>query len=226
MSWDRVFNKSESKFGVVEKKLYLTGIEYSIIFGRNLQNEKISASVNPGCFMDADAFKDGKSKIFAGRVNNINNNNNYDYNEDKNHNNGKFDIERFREIDFNDSNNFRIEVDLGKQIVFVYYKDALIKEMVCSGGTASSPTPIGDFFTTQKIYYQWVPKFGVGAYYWIRFYKDYLFHSVPFDEDGKMIEEEYQKLGTPASHGCIRLKLEEAKWLYERLPLGVRVIIS
>jgi len=40
-----------------------------------------------------------------------------------------------------------------------------------------------------------------------------------------MIIEEYEKLGSPASHGCIRLKLEEAKWLYEKLPSGVKVII-
>ena len=109
--------------------------------------------------------------------------------------------------------------------MLVYYKDALIKEMVCSGGEESSPTPIGEFTTFQKVLYQWVPKFNVGAYYWTRFYKDYLFHSVPFDKDGKMIEEEYKKLGSPASHGCIRLRLEEAKWMYENLPLGVKVLI-
>lgn len=65
----------------------------------------------------------------------------------------------------------------------------------------------------------------MGAYYWIRFYKKYLFHSVPFDENKEMIMEEYEKLGRPASHGCIRLKLDEAKWLYEKLPLGVTVLI-
>jgi lipoprotein-anchoring transpeptidase ErfK/SrfK len=52
-----------------------------------------------------------------------------------------------------------------------------------------------------------------------------LIHSVPFDENGEMIVEEFEKLGNPASHGCIRLRLEEAKWLYETLPLGVKVVI-
>jgi lipoprotein-anchoring transpeptidase ErfK/SrfK len=40
-----------------------------------------------------------------------------------------------------------------------------------------------------------------------------------------MMLEEYKKLGNPASHGCIRLDLKDAKWLYEKLPLGVRVSI-
>ncbi|MBL7123819.1 MAG: L,D-transpeptidase [Actinobacteria bacterium] len=128
-------------------------------------------------------------------------------------------------IDFSNSDDFRIEVDLTKQRVFVYYKDNLIKEMICSGGADQSPTPQGEFETSDKIKYSWVERFDVGAFYWTRFYKKYLFHSVPFDKNREMIIEEYEKLGSPASHGCIRLKLEEAKWLYEKLPSGVRVII-
>jgi lipoprotein-anchoring transpeptidase ErfK/SrfK len=129
------------------------------------------------------------------------------------------------DIDFSNSDDFRIEVDLGKQKVFVYCKEKIIREMICSGGTDSSPTPIGEFVTSQKIEYDWVNRFDMGAYYWVRFYKTYLFHSIPFDKDGNMMMEEYEKLGSPVSHGCIRLELEEAKWLYEKLPLGVKVLI-
>ncbi len=129
------------------------------------------------------------------------------------------------EIDFTNKDYFRIEVNLSLQKVFIFYKDNVIKEMICSGGIEEKPTPPGEFTTTQKSYYFWNDKYKMGAYYWVRFYSDYLFHSVPYDEDGQMIQEEYDKLGTPASHGCIRLKLEEAKWLYEMLPLGAKVRI-
>lgn len=128
-------------------------------------------------------------------------------------------------IDFGNSDNFKIEVDIKKQRVFVYYKGEIIREMICSTGTDSSPTPTGEFTTSQKIEYDWVDRFDMGAYYWIRFYKSYLFHSIPFDKDGNMKVEELEKLGWPASHGCVRLELEEAKWLYEKLPLGVKVWI-
>ena len=128
-------------------------------------------------------------------------------------------------IDFTNSDDFRIEVDLTKQMVLVYYKDNLIKEMICSGGAEETPTPPGEFETSDKIKYSWVERFNVGAFYWTRFYKNYLFHSVPYDEKKEMIIEEYEKLGSPVSHGCIRLKLEEAKWLYDKLPSGVKVII-
>ena len=130
-----------------------------------------------------------------------------------------------QDIDFNNGDDFRIEVDLTKQKVFVYYKDNIIREMICSGGAGES-TPLGEFETTKKIEYSWVDRFNMGAFYWIRFYKKYFFHSVPFDKNGEMIIEEYEKLGSPVSHGCIRLKLEEAKWLYDKLPSGVKVIIN
>ena len=129
------------------------------------------------------------------------------------------------EIDYSSSDNFRIDVDLSAQKVFVFYKDNLIKTMICSGGTAEKPTPIGTYYTNQKIESAWVAKYNMNARFWVRFYNDYLFHSVPYDKEWNLLQEEYEKLGIPASHGCIRLALEDAKWLYEMLPLGVKVVI-
>ena len=122
--------------------------------------------------------------------------------------------------------NYFIEVSLSEQKVRVFYKNALLREMICSTGAPSTPTPIGTFKTSDKIKYAWLPKFNVGAYYFVRFYGSYLFHSTPFDKEGNMIEEEKQKLGTPVSHGCIRLDLNEEKWLYETVPSGVTVKIN
>jgi len=163
---------------------------------------------------DEDTFKEeaGEEQGSAGGEETVSENDNPGQNEDQN-------------IDFSNSDDFRIEVDLTKQKVFVYYKDNMIREMICSGGAEETPTPQGEFETSDKIKYSWVERFDVGAFYWTRFYKKYLFHSVPYDENKEMIIEEYEKLGSPVSHGCIRLKLEEAKWLYEKLPSGVKVII-
>ena len=136
-----------------------------------------------------------------------------------------YDEINYEDIDFNHSESFKINVSLSSQVVRIYYKDYLIKEMICSGGAEETPTPKGEFVTSQKIEYAWVERFNMGAFYWIRFYGSYLFHSVPFDKDGNMMEEEFEKLGIPASHGCIRLSLRDAKWLYYNLPLGVKVSI-
>ena len=36
----------------------------------------------------------------------------------------------------------------------------------------------------------------------------------------------YRKLGTPASHGCIRLAVKNAKWLWENITDGTTVVIQ
>jgi len=129
------------------------------------------------------------------------------------------------DIDFGDVENIKVEVDLESQRVIIFYRDRVIREMTCSGGKPESPTPTGEFTTLQKIEYAWVDRFDMGAYYWVRFFEDYLFHSIPFNENGEMMTEEFDKLGEPASHGCIRLSLDDAKWFYETIPLGVAVLI-
>lgn len=45
-------------------------------------------------------------------------------------------------------------------------------------------------------------------------------------EDKKVIEKEAKHLGTKASHGCIRLTIPDAKWIYENIPEKTKVVIS
>ena len=52
-----------------------------------------------------------------------------------------------------------------------------------------------------------------------------LFHSVPYwSKDQNNIEwEEYEKLGTAASSGCVRLSTIDAKWIYDHCFTGTQV---
>ena len=56
------------------------------------------------------------------------------------------------------------------------------------------------------------------------------FHSVatesPTDPWHAVPVGEYNKLGQPASHGCIRLCVRDAKWIYDHCPIGTTVIIG
>ncbi|MDZ7838885.1 MAG: hypothetical protein U5N58_13635 [Actinomycetota bacterium] len=87
--------------------------------------------------------------------------------------------EQTQDIDYSNSDLFTIDVNLDQQQVDVYYQDQLLRSMLCSGGTAEDPTPTGTFWTNEKIYYSWLPKYEVGAYYYIRFYGAYLFIAYP-----------------------------------------------
>ncbi len=55
-----------------------------------------------------------------------------------------------------------------------------------------------------------------------------LFHSVPYYTNGdnnSLESEEYNKLGSYASLGCIRMAVVDAKWIMENCPFGTTVVI-
>lgn len=120
-----------------------------------------------------------------------------------------------------------VEVSLKKNTheVYIYTGETLNKKMPCSGGTEDEPTVMGVFYLQNRGEWFYSERFNEGALYWVRFYDQYLFHSVPVDKNFNTIEEEEEKIGGPASHGCIRLLKDDAKWFYENIPDQTLVII-
>lgn len=121
-----------------------------------------------------------------------------------------------------------VEVNLRRlQKVVVYRGARTIRTMLVSGGLPGSEneTPLGYFTIKDRGHSFWSEKYKEGALYWVRIKGDYLFHSIPRDAQGKIIEEEHRKLGIPASHGCIRMKDDDARWFYENVPEGTMVVI-
>lgn len=119
-----------------------------------------------------------------------------------------------------------VVVDLSEQLVYVYKDGILEKEMICSTGEKNSETPTGKYFIGLRGKSFYSKKYGQGGYNWVRFNYNYLFHSVPFDSKGKIIPEEELKLGTTASHGCVRLPVDDSKWFYNTIPSGTMLIIQ
>lgn len=75
--------------------------------------------------------------------------------------------------------------------------------------------------------------------FWTLFYNSYsqwtmqihgniLFHTVPYTSYGNktaLSVTEYNKLGTAASHGCVRMPCDGMKWIYDHCPSGTTVTI-
>lgn len=100
-----------------------------------------------------------------------------------------------------------------------------VKAMVCSVGL-DDETPLGVFQTSDK--YTWHALYGdVYGQYAYRIHNAIMFHSVPYYTTNKndLESEEYNKLGEPASLGCVRLAVIDAKWLVENCPAGTTVEI-
>ena len=131
------------------------------------------------------------------------------------------------------SAKYFIVVYKGSQSVVVYGKDKnddytkSVKVFTCSTGKKSSPTRTGKYRIRAK--YRWRRLVGnVYGQFNSSIGNDYLFHSVPYYErDASTLEnEEYDKLGTPASKGCIRMCVRDCKWIYDNCAIGtdVRVV--
>lgn len=120
-----------------------------------------------------------------------------------------------------------IEVSVTEQIVRIFQDGSLQKEWIASTGTPEKPTPLGVFNIQNRGEWFFSSKYGQGAKWWVSF-KDwgvYLFHTVPMNQEQEIIVEEAEKLGSPASHGCVRLEVDHAKWIYDNIPQGTPVYI-
>ena len=130
-------------------------------------------------------------------------------------------------IDYS-SLKYYIKVNIKSQNVMIYAMDennnynVLIKSMICSTGKDTPQN--GVFYTTDK--YEWRELCGkVYGQYATRITGPILFHSVPYQNKSKDSLEywEYDKLGEPASLGCVRLTVEDAKWIYDYCKSGTAV---
>ncbi len=125
--------------------------------------------------------------------------------------------------------DYSIDVNLAYCTVTVYENNTdgsrtPINVMACSCGREGCETPTGTFYTSDKYEWGWMAD-GSVAQYVTRFNGDILFHSVPSWEPapGNIEIGEYNKLGGPASLGCIRLCVADASWIYRNMPWGTEV---
>jgi len=132
--------------------------------------------------------------------------------------------------------SYYVGVDLTNQIVTVYSTadDTIVRQMLCSAGRDAT-TPTGTFTMPR-----YMPSSRLDRKEWVYYYKfhcyvqyptrirgDILFHSLPYlSKSHEYIQQSaYRTFGKPTSHGCIRLRWQDAKFICENCPPGTKVII-
>ena len=120
-----------------------------------------------------------------------------------------------------------IKVNYQRNVATVYEKKngewKPIKAMLTSCGTN---TPKKGTYKTLKKYrwhYLMGPSYGQ---YCTRIVRSILFHSVWYYENKNKQSQsvkQFNKLGTTASHGCVRLSTIDAKWVYDNCKLATKV---
>jgi lipoprotein-anchoring transpeptidase ErfK/SrfK len=109
-----------------------------------------------------------------------------------------------------------IDVDLTNQRVYAYEGDTIVNSFIVSTGTARTPTVTGKF----KVYIRLRSGNMRGPGYFLPdvpyimyFHKSYGLHGTYW----------HHNFGTPMSHGCVNLSIEDAAWLYDWSSLGTVV---
>ena len=132
-------------------------------------------------------------------------------------------------------NEYYIKVNRLQNVVMVYAKDSkgeytnLAKTFVASTGKVGSETPLG-IYTVSDRYEALYLVGNVWGRYAVRISGPYFFHSVPYFTKGNPTWDnleylEYNKLGEGASAGCVRLSLNDIKWIYYNIRAGTKVEI-
>lgn len=121
--------------------------------------------------------------------------------------------------------NYLIVTDLQNKYTYIFNKDngtwKQLYKWICTVGKPSTPTITGTFYISGR-----KPSFGTYEYsvkYATRIKDGYYYHSIIYDSTGSYIID--PRLGEAISHGCIRLEIDNAKWIYENIPDATTVII-
>lgn len=121
--------------------------------------------------------------------------------------------------------HYLVIVDKATQHMMIYKDGKCIKDLLCSTGrpTSKTETPVGTFLLGDRK--SKFTSYGETAYYAYRFNKGYYIHSVT-STPGKGFSVSEANLGKKASHGCVRIAYNEAKWVYNNLPKGTMVVVK
>ena len=132
---------------------------------------------------------------------------------------------------------YSFEVDVVNQVVKVWKYNAdkgdytiLDRCFLCATGTKKYPSPLGTFtLTGRKAAYCRFPTWGGGeARWWTRISDEIAFHSVLYSDASDPMTlrvSSFTGLGKRGSHGCIRLTVADAKWIYDHAKEGMKVVI-
>lgn len=120
-----------------------------------------------------------------------------------------------------------ITTDLENKLTYIFEKNNsgtwnLLYKWSCTVGKPSTPTIKGTFYVSGR-----KPYFGSDTYrvkYATRIRGSYYYHSILFNSAGTEIIDD--RLGMALSHGCIRLDVKNAQWIYDNVLDKTTIIIN
>jgi lipoprotein-anchoring transpeptidase ErfK/SrfK len=115
-----------------------------------------------------------------------------------------------------------IEVSIAKQRLTLWHDGVIEMRLVISTGMKGYETPTGHYRIRAKVREGFSKKWGVVMPWAMQWNGNYMIHQLTHYPDSTQLIGR-SDLGTPASHGCIRVDAGDAERLYHRTRLGTPV---
>ncbi len=133
------------------------------------------------------------------------------------------------------NDTYKLVVDYHNQCVYAFSKDKrgnfinLERVMICTTGGNGNWTPEGTYNMGGDYHrFGFFTSFNCYAQYWSQMAGSFYFHSLLYtSRDGSSwTRSSYNQLGTPGSHGCIRLLVPDARWIFENCAPGTECVVT
>lgn len=122
------------------------------------------------------------------------------------------------------ADTYKLVVDYHNQCVYAFTKDnggnftVLVRVMICTTGGNGNWTPEGNYnLGESRVRFGYFNDYNCYAQYWSQMSGSFYFHSLLYSakKASAYSKSAYNQLGKPGSHGCIRLMVPDARWIYE-----------
>ena len=134
--------------------------------------------------------------------------------------------------------NYLIMVSITKRVTKVYVGErgnwTPVRNILCTVGNPDKgwDTVRGTFYVGYSSWgnpvtrgYSFEDEDGHTLYYWTRFCDSFLFHSQLYDLNTFNLTPYENELGEALSHGCVRMDIKDARWIYNHVPDGSKVVV-
>ncbi len=115
-----------------------------------------------------------------------------------------------------------IDISISNQVMTLFEDGIKDNGFLISTGTYGMPTPLGTFSVRNKRGNVW-SSYGLWMPYCMNFYGGYFIHELPYWPNG--YREGTNHLGMRVSHGCIRLGIGPAEYVYNWSEIGIPIYI-
>lgn len=116
-----------------------------------------------------------------------------------------------------------IDISVSNQIMTLFEDGVKVNSFLISSGKYGMPTPFGTFSVKKKEPNHWSSTYGLWMPYSMNFYGAFYIHELPYWPSGYREGENH--LGIRVSHGCIRLGIGPAEYVFNWSEIGTPVYV-